>query len=477
MGNLTKTAAQVESILGGTFDGSVSAKNLTLRGLAYPATAPTLTEGAAGNLNGSYQYTCTFVNADGESESGGQSSPITVTNKKVELAAIPVSADPSVTARKIYRNKAAGYGVPSTLLYLVATIADNTTTVYSDNIADASLGVAIPRVNTSGGQFFFNGSRVGFVNKDSTSFGFNSALQNNGYANTSFGVNSLTANTIGLRNSAFGMYSLFSNTEGNQNSAFGVHALNYNTTGSYNTAFGFSSLMNNVVGTGNCAFGVATLLNTTANENTAVGYYALTTNVSGAGSVAVGAYSLTASTVTGGTAIGFSAGKANTTGAQLTAVGYTALTRNTTGNHNTAVGGEALQANTTGSSNTAIGFDALFANIDGTGNCAFGWQSGMFIADGSTANQTADNSVYIGRSSRALQANGQNEIVIGYLAIGVGSNTAVIGNSSVTDVYFGSSSGAAKLFASKARFTAIPTSASGLSAGDIWSDSGTLKIV
>jgi hypothetical protein len=42
-----------------------------------------------------------------------------------------------------------------------------------------------------------------------------------------------------------------------------------------------------------------------------------------------------------------------------------------------------------------------------------------------------------------------NSIVIGYKAIGAGANTAVIGSAATTDVYFGSSTGAAKIHGSQ----------------------------
>jgi hypothetical protein len=51
---------------------------------------------------------------------------------------------PTVTGRKVYRTTAGG----ATLL-LAATIADNTTTVWTDTIADASLGAAAPGTNTA----------------------------------------------------------------------------------------------------------------------------------------------------------------------------------------------------------------------------------------------------------------------------------------------------------------------------------------
>lgn len=102
----------------------------------------------AGNVdNGAHRYLCTFVTADGETQAGDISAAVTVADKtvngRVSLTAIPIGGS-AVTARKIYRTAAAG----STYL-LLATIADNTTTTYTDDIADASLGAEAPSTNTT----------------------------------------------------------------------------------------------------------------------------------------------------------------------------------------------------------------------------------------------------------------------------------------------------------------------------------------
>ena len=102
----------------------------------------------AGNVdNGAHRYLATFVTADGETQAGTISAAVTVADKtvngKVELTAIPLGGT-VVTSRKLYRTAAGG----STYL-LLATLADNTTTVYSDNIADAALGAGAPSVNTT----------------------------------------------------------------------------------------------------------------------------------------------------------------------------------------------------------------------------------------------------------------------------------------------------------------------------------------
>ncbi len=104
---------------------------------------------AAGNVdNGAHRYLVTYVTAAGETQSGTVSSAVTVADKavngKVSLTAIPLGGS-AVTARKLYRTAAGG----STYL-LLATLADNTTTTYTDNIADASLGAGAPSTNSTG---------------------------------------------------------------------------------------------------------------------------------------------------------------------------------------------------------------------------------------------------------------------------------------------------------------------------------------
>src|ERR1041385_2427052 len=105
-------------------------------------TLVTLAGLGAGNLsNGVYSYKVTFVNALGESVPSSASAPVTVTNNatngQISLANIPTSSDPSVTSRKLYRTVHDG----SSYL-LLTTISDNTTTTYTDNIADGSLTTA-----------------------------------------------------------------------------------------------------------------------------------------------------------------------------------------------------------------------------------------------------------------------------------------------------------------------------------------------
>lgn len=67
----------------------------------------------------------------------------TVDYNQVSLTAIPIGPS-AVTARKIYRTTAGG-----SQLKLLATIADNVTTTYTDSTADGALGANVPTTNTS----------------------------------------------------------------------------------------------------------------------------------------------------------------------------------------------------------------------------------------------------------------------------------------------------------------------------------------
>jgi len=187
----------------------------------------------------------------------------------------------------------------------------------------------------------------------------------------------------GTTNTFIGVNSGRNNTTGFSNSFFGATAGQNNTTGINNSFFGRNSGFSNIIGINNTANGTNALFsNTTGNDNTAIG--------------------------------------------------VNAIFSSNTGNSNTAIGSDTLFSNTTGSSNTVIGRNALFSNTTGGSNTAIGVSAGRFLANGSTALTIANNSVFLGADTRANADNETNQIVIGHTAIGLGSNTTVIGNSSTT---------------------------------------------
>jgi hypothetical protein len=200
--------------------------------------------------------------------------------------------------------------------------------------------------------------------------------------NTYFGYRAGQNNTIGIRNSFFGYDVGLNNTTGNENSFFGLEAGLNNTTGNENSFFGVSAGLSNTTGGRNSFFGV-------------------------------------------------SAGLSNTTGVQNSFFGNGAGQNNTTGYSNTFFGLQAGRNNTTGNENSFFGLFAGLNNTTGGQNSFFGRNAGRYIANGSNLFIT-NNSVFLGFETRANADNETNQTVIGYQAIGLGSNTTVIGNASTT---------------------------------------------
>jgi len=170
------------------------------------------------------------------------------------------------------------------------------------------------------------------------------------------------------------------NTTGSNNSAF--LGLRENTTGIENSAFAISSLVNNDIGSYNSAFGIAALAyNRSGSRNSAFGAYTLINNISG--------------------------------------------------NYNQAFGMDSLGSNL-GSNNVGFGTNSLQFNTTGNNNIAIGHFAGRSIAGSITSNTITNSSIYIGVSTKALADNQTNQIVIGHDATGLGSNSVVLGNDSIT---------------------------------------------
>jgi hypothetical protein len=188
----------------------------------------------------------------------------------------------------------------------------------------------------------------------------------------------------------------------NTNFGIGYQVMPKCVSGSYNTAYGSYALYSLTTGSSNTAIGRSALYsNTIGSNNTAIGYGALNSNISGDENVAIG---------------------------------NSAMSSCTTGRLNVAIGGQSLYSLTSGYSNVAIGRMALYSLTTGYQNVAVGQNAGRYVSGGS-ANQTSTNSVYLGTDTRALSNGDTNEIVIGYQAIGGGSNSVVIGNDSITKTY------------------------------------------
>lgn len=131
----------------------ISAVNvMAVQRTAIPApTVGAATSGGSVNV-GTHNYLVTFVTALGESLAGAISAPITIVSgsQTVPLTNIPTGAGNSiypVTARNIYRTNAGG-----STYYLVGTLSDNVTTIFTDTTADNTT-TAAPAAPASTGAF------------------------------------------------------------------------------------------------------------------------------------------------------------------------------------------------------------------------------------------------------------------------------------------------------------------------------------
>jgi hypothetical protein len=107
--------------------------------LPQPA-APTVVSKASGGLSGTYLWRVTFLGVAGETASSPASAPATLAAQQATIT-VPLGPAPWCQGRTLYRTPANGADGSQ---LLVATIADNATTCYSDNLADGSLGVPLP---------------------------------------------------------------------------------------------------------------------------------------------------------------------------------------------------------------------------------------------------------------------------------------------------------------------------------------------
>lgn len=153
------------------------------------------------------------------------------------------------------------------------------------------------------------------------------------------------------------------------------------------------------------------------DSNTSFGRGALKSNIDGDSNTAIGTLALAN----------------NIDGDSNTALGSFALTNNLEGRNNTSIGNYSLYNNLKGSQNTAIGNEALNTNRLGTSNVGVGYLAGKILNIGSGGSYNGlFNSVFLGAKTASISDSQQNQIVIGYEAIGAGSNTATLGNTNIT---------------------------------------------
>lgn len=262
--------------------------------------------------------------------------------------------------------------------------------------AAASLSTGELAINTADGKLFTKKDdlsviEIGIVKPD---------VDNNFSATQTFQTD-ITVNgmTVGLgagsftQNLAIGTGALESNDSGLYNTAIGTNALNQVFDGAENNAVGYGALEALVDGSENIAFGrsaLGSLVN--GNSNTAIGKSSMSAAIDASGNVAIG----------------------------------NALIAIVSGSFNVAIGDLCLiGGECTG--NVANGRSALQHITTGDYNVALGYQAGKRRGTGTSTLISATESIFIGNTARASASAMTREIVIGSNAVGLGSETTVIG--------------------------------------------------
>ena len=253
--------------------------------------------------------------------------------------------------------------------------------------ASTVTGSAITEVNGSVGVGTANPNFAVDVNGDVNISGY--AYRFNGSpifrgpinGNSYFFGNSGSSSPTGTGNLGFGLNALLSLTDGNYDVGIGQNALNANTDGQHDVAVGVFTLSSN----------------TTGVYNTAVGSFGLYSNISGSGN---------------------------------TSVGMSSLENASSGSGETAVGLNSLSSLQTGDANDAFGGNALTGLASGTDNVAVGDGAGDDVSGGGQ-NTAATQNTYLGASTQSQQSGDNNEVVIGAYAVGNGSNSVTLGNTTV----------------------------------------------
>lgn len=374
---------------------SIEKGNMNFVNIASPSTPLTATLGASGFLTGDYLYKVVFVTSEGQTNASDYSNEVSPVNQQINLSNIPISPDSAVIARKIYRTL--NTGLSGVILKLLATINNNTTTTYIDNVLDINLGSNIISENSTGGVFYLNGSIFLMANDTVTKLGYNAGPNFSGSDSVIIGKNAGSgklSTSIAIGNNALsnvitsdgtiaiGHSAMQNNTEGVNSIAIGSNALKFNTIGSKNIAIGDSALSDNITGSDNISIGEHALHNLgNGSDNVVIGPYALNS----ANSPEIRQYNV-------------SIGSRSMYAAQ-TAIG------------NVAIGNQALISATNNNYNVAIGDGAASSFIEGADNVFLGKNAGNNASQLTTVN---------------------NSMALGMGAYTTANNQVVIGNSSVT---------------------------------------------
>lgn len=139
------TASEYENYIffgnGGSIPYKYNGAEFTRHGVYPPTATSTVASQATGVLTGDFVYKVTNVNSNlVESDVGPATATFTAASATLRVTLPTFAVSYGVNSRRLYRLDSGTYK-------RVATISDNTTTTYDDNVATAALGTAAPTDN------------------------------------------------------------------------------------------------------------------------------------------------------------------------------------------------------------------------------------------------------------------------------------------------------------------------------------------
>ena len=326
-------------------DGIISSDlgfNITTVSAPTPAaTLDLVADSNASHLSiGLYNYRITYTTAIGETGGAVLSSITTdASNRSVQISNIPISTNPKVTGRRIYRTKV---NMTSDRGYLLTTIANNTATTFLDTIPDSSLtgdSWVGYKSNTTSKFISLNGVRSLVFDPSTTAVGTGA-----GGSFTSAGLSAFVGSyagasiTYGFSNTFLGASSGRMTTSGGSNIAIGGQTMYHNTTGSGNTVVGDGGLLGATNALANTAIGAGALSGISTSDmqfNVSVGHSSGGKLLNGTFNTFLGSYSASGYN----SYLGWSV-------PQITNVNYSTAIGNssyTSASYQTAIGGQGMQ--------------------------------------------------------------------------------------------------------------------------------------
>lgn len=391
---------------------------------------------AAFQLTGTFSATVTFeASLDGRTYTTLNVTPVTGTPTAVTTATTPGIWGTSTAGLAFVRARVSSYSSGTVMVTIMAAPAGSSLSAASGGGGGGTPGGAVGSV-----QYNNSGAFGGFGTWNGTTFvapglGVQSAASAGGtYTLAQSGI--VFANADGdeifrvrggdVDDANFASANLY------VGQLAGAAQPSDNVTAGYaNTGLGAFALQDVVTGNSNVAVGTYTLRRLAgddANENVAIGYSAMQDSVGAAFNVVIGASA----------AFGLE-------GEENVVIGQSAMQNAGAADLNVAIGLYGLFNLTTGTNNIGVGPGSLSALIDGEQNVMVGGITDI-SGSGYPGIVHGDNNTILGFNAGPA-TDLTNAIALGFNTTPTASNTAIIGNADVTDVYMGSVSAVSVLHA------------------------------